>query len=131
MNDEAITNANFNKIIGANIRYERQLRSLTIEELAEILGLAPGFLGLIERGQRGTTIKNLVKMADFFSITLDTLITRRFSALGQDAGMPPIELKRRSAIDLIKSLNEYELDYIILCLKGLIKLKNIPGEFEY
>lgn len=45
--------------IGAKIREEREKRQLTIEELAEILNIAPGFLGLIERGQRGTRLKNL------------------------------------------------------------------------
>ena len=65
----------YNKIIGSNVRFERQKRDLTIEELSEILNIAPGFLGLIERGQRGTSIKNLCKIAEFFSISLDQLIT--------------------------------------------------------
>ncbi|MCD8157346.1 MAG: helix-turn-helix transcriptional regulator [Clostridiales bacterium] len=47
----------YNRLIGMNIRYERQLRNLTIEELSEIIGIAPGFLGLIERGQRGNNYK--------------------------------------------------------------------------
>ncbi len=55
----------YNKLIGSNIRFERQKRDLTIEELSEILNIAPGFLGLIERGQRGTSIKNLCKIAEF------------------------------------------------------------------
>ena len=34
----------YNKIIGSNVRFERQKRDLTIEELSEILNIAPGFL---------------------------------------------------------------------------------------
>ncbi|MCD7904931.1 MAG: hypothetical protein LUG24_05020 [Clostridiales bacterium] len=41
-----------NKIIGANIHYERQLRNMSIDEAAEMLDMAPFFLGLLERGQR-------------------------------------------------------------------------------
>ncbi|MCD7854743.1 MAG: helix-turn-helix domain-containing protein [Clostridiales bacterium] len=121
----------YNKIIGANIRYERRLRNLTIEELSEVLGIAPGFLGLIERGQRGTSLKNLTRIADFFSITMDTLITRTFDTLGQDDGKSPLELKRLAARSLVDSLNEYELEYFITCLKSFVKLKNIANEYDF
>lgn len=124
-------NSYYNSIVGANIRYERRLRDMTIEELADILGMAPGFLGLIERGQRGTTIHNLIKIAEFFSITVDTLLTRKMCILGEDDGKTPVQKKRLAAESLLQTLNEYELDYIIICIKGFLKLKSIPGEFEF
>ena len=37
------------KIIGSNIRYERKRRGLTIDDFAKVIGMAPGFLGLIEK----------------------------------------------------------------------------------
>ena len=61
------------KIIGSNIRYERKRRGLTIDDFAKVIGMAPGFLGLIERGQRGTSVKNMVAIAEFFDISLDDL----------------------------------------------------------
>lgn len=67
------------KNIGSNIRYERRQRGLTIDDFARIIDMAPGFMGLIERGQRGTTIPNLVKICNFFDITLDELITKDLS----------------------------------------------------
>ena len=62
---------NYTKTIGSNIRYERKLRGLTIDDFAKVIGMAPGFVGLIERGQRGTSIANMVRIAEFFDITLD------------------------------------------------------------
>ena len=51
------------KIIGSNIRYERKRRGLTIDDFAKVIGMAPGFLGLIERGQRGTSVTNMVAIS--------------------------------------------------------------------
>ncbi|MCD7904700.1 MAG: helix-turn-helix domain-containing protein [Clostridiales bacterium] len=50
-----------NKIIGANIHYERQLRNMSIDEAAEMLDIDSGFLGLLERGQRIITVAELCK----------------------------------------------------------------------
>ncbi len=115
----------YNDIIGSNIRYERQRRGLTIEELSDILDIAPGFLGLIERGKRGTNIGNLVKIADFFSISLDTLITQCiYNPEGysvKEEGKPTPD-KQCTAVSYINSLNGYELDFIIGSMKNLKKL---------
>ncbi len=118
----------YNKIIGANIRYERKKRDLTIEELSDILAIAPGFLGLIERGQRGTSIKNLCRIADFFSLTLDELITRYVEEEhDQVEEKPPTqkEQKRLSAESYIKNLNHAELDFFISILKNLKRYNKI------
>ena len=76
---------NYNETIGANIRYERRQRGLTIDEFAKVINMAPGFVGLIERGQRGTSMSNIVKIADFFnsmyfkeSGILDNFLTQYF-----------------------------------------------------
>ena len=120
----------YNKIIGANIRYERKLRDMTIEELAEVIGMAPGFLGLIERGQRGTTIKNLCKLADFFSLTLDDMIKR---SLGFAEGnrKTPKELKLMTAMSLIENMDEKELDFVVEMMKRLMRFRETDPEDEF
>lgn len=115
----------YNKIIGSNIRYERQKRNLTIEELSEILDIAPGFLGLIERGNRGTTLKNLCRIADFFSITLDQLV--KTSLFNTDINLHEADIKNTNSknlavISLIQSLDEAELDFVISMIKNLKKM---------
>ncbi|MCI8806195.1 MAG: helix-turn-helix transcriptional regulator [Clostridiales bacterium] len=120
----------YNKLIGSNIRFERQKRDLTIEELSEILNIAPGFLGLIERGQRGTSIKNLCKIAEFFSISLDQLITRPAGTVvkSEDELMAEkienIELRDKytTAVSLIHGLSTVELDFVITSIKSMRRL---------
>lgn len=125
----------YNKIIGSNIRFERQKRDLTIEELSEILNIAPGFLGLIERGQRGTSIKNLCKIANFFSITLDELITKSLADANnanveEDADSPQ-KIKHTTAVSLIHNLEVDELDFIITTIKSLKKLTKVINDPSY
>ena len=126
---------NYNKIIGANLRYERKLRNMTIEEVAEMVGMAPGFLGLIERGQRGTTLKNLCKLADFFSLTLDDMIKRDISGFSEINNKPSsIELKILTAESLIESMDEKELDFVIDFMKNLTRFRetdDFEDDFRY
>ena len=46
------------KIIGENIRTERKRQLLTIERLAEIVGITENFLGKIERGESMPSFPN-------------------------------------------------------------------------
>lgn len=126
----------YNKIIGSNIRFERQKRDLTIDELSEILDIAPGFLGLIERGQRGTSVKNLCRIANFFSITLDNLITCTLSESSVVKEESPIDQKRATALTYLNSMSENEIDFFISNMKGFkkyisSKLNNNYEEYDY
>ena len=124
---------NYSEIIGSNIRFERKKRHLTIEDLSEILGIAPGFLGLIERGQRGTSIKNLVTIANFFSLTLDELITRDIGSSVMVREQSEQEFtKEDTLISLVHSLDSDEIDFIISTIKNLRKLtKHGDGNLSY
>ncbi len=113
------------KIIGSNIRYERKRRGLTIDDFAKVIGMAPGFLGLIERGQRGTSVKNMVAIAEFFDISLDDLITKDLSNGGSD--MKDMEntrsaKARRALKSLVSSLTEDEIVFITSVIKSMNKM---------
>ena len=113
------------KIIGSNIRYERKRRGLTIDDFAKAIGMAPGFLGLIERGQRGTSVKNMVAIAEFFDISLDDLITKDLSNGGAD--MKDMEntrsaKARRALKSLVSSLTEDEIVFITSVIKSMNKM---------
>ena len=123
----------YNRIIGSNIRFERRKKNLTIEDLSEILNIAPGFLGLIERGQRGTSIKNLCTIADFFGLTLDQLITEDLS--GNLELKEPVksdyDKKLETCESLIRSLNSDELEFIICEIRNLRKLMRDSEDYKY
>lgn len=113
------------KIIGSNIRYERRRRGLTIDDFAKVIGMAPGFLGLIERGQRGTSVKNMVAIAEFFDISLDDLVTKDLANGGTD--MRDMEntrsaKARRALRSLVSSLTEDEIVFITSVIKSMNKM---------
>ena len=48
---------------GRRLKALRLDHSLTQLELAEILDMSPNFIGMIERGERNTTVENVFKIA--------------------------------------------------------------------
>ncbi len=48
---------------GKRLKSLRIDRDLTQLELAEILDMSPNFIGMIERGERNTTVENVFKIA--------------------------------------------------------------------
>ena len=53
---------------GKRLRALRLDHSLTQLELAEILDMSPNFIGMIERGERNTTVENVFKIARALNI---------------------------------------------------------------
>ena len=48
---------------GKRLKSLRLEKNLTQLELAEILDMSPNFIGMIERGERNTTVENVFKIA--------------------------------------------------------------------
>ena len=53
---------------GKRLKGLRRERDLTQLELAEILDMSPNFIGMIERGERNTTVENVFKIARALNI---------------------------------------------------------------
>ena len=53
---------------GKRLKGLRIERDLTQLELAEILDMSPNFIGMIERGERNTTVENVFKIARALNI---------------------------------------------------------------
>ena len=117
-------------IIGENIRSERIARSISMEELAELLGLTPGFVGLIERGQRGATPITLLKLSDVFGMAIDSFFYQNegtglnFSENFVHKSNP----KRKKIESLIADFSDEELDFVIAMLKSMRDLIRVEPE---
>ena len=61
---------NFSK----NLAYLRQVKNLSKRDLAQKTGISEMAIGYYERGKRNPTLENLIKIADFFDISIDRLI---------------------------------------------------------
>lgn len=53
---------------GKRLKLLRLDKNLTQLELAEILDMSPNFIGMIERGERNTTVENVFKIARALNI---------------------------------------------------------------
>jgi transcriptional regulator with XRE-family HTH domain len=115
------------KIIGTNIRVEREMRKLSREELAEMLEVTVSHMGLIERGARGATAANLEKLAYHFKISIDTFFSesdRGFLSVCEDRASS-IAANHRKIASLATRLNQQESDFIIHVIQGLLKQRPI------
>ena len=114
------------RIIGENIRTEREVRNLSREELSEILGLTVGHMGLIERGERGATGVTLLKLSrsldkpidDFFRESKDAALLRK----GSDTDNP--ESNHKKIASLATYLTAKELDFVINVTQSIIRLNH-------
>jgi len=66
-----MTNQQLRPIMGGNVRGMRIAHHLIKDELSELLGISAKFLDLIERGDRGVTSANLLKLTDVFNVPME------------------------------------------------------------
>ena len=57
----------------------REDKAISRKELAKILNITISALGMYERGHREPNIEMLIKLADYFNVSLDFLVDRAFN----------------------------------------------------
>ena len=115
-------------IIGDNIRNQRISRNISIDELSELLGLTPGFVGLIERGQRGATPSTLYKLSGIFGMTIDDFFNENDGSLltlGEKRLLKSAD-KRRRIETLTSDFTGREIDFLIRIIKSVRVLIRNP-----
>ncbi len=60
--------------IGKRLKEERKRLHRTQEEVAEAVELTPAFIGHIERGERSLSLDTLVKLCNYYGVTIDYLL---------------------------------------------------------
>lgn len=70
----AETTANTLAAIGLRIRELRQSRGLTLQEIADVSGLSPAMLSLVERGRASPSIGSLIGIASALGVTMSDLL---------------------------------------------------------
>lgn len=58
------------KTFGSRIQELRKKNNLTQSELAEKIGLSTNFIGMIERGERNTSVDKIFKLSRAFNLSL-------------------------------------------------------------
>ena len=110
-----VTKAELKLMMGQNIKEKRLERKLSVEELAKLINLTAGGLGLIERGQRGASLVTLLKLSEIFDCTVDKMMC-----------VPEKERigKHERVTSLLINLDEKEVDFVIAMVKALRKLRS-------
>lgn len=62
------------KAVGTRIRKAREARNLTQEQLAEIVGLSPSHMSVIERGVKGPRLETFIEIVNALDTTSDSLL---------------------------------------------------------
>lgn len=63
-------------MLGTKLKELRKKRNLTQQELAEILKVTPGAIGLWEIGRREPDYKTLMILAQYFNVSVDYLLNK-------------------------------------------------------
>jgi len=120
-----MTKEQLRKNIGKNIRRERMSRNISIDEFASMLDLTPGFIGLMERGTRGTTTSCLYKVSAIFGVKIDTLFINHDDE-NELAEINNKKVYREKVSSLIFDFDEEELEYLTVTISSLRKLRGLP-----
>lgn len=106
--------------IGARVRTLRQERDLTQTELAKILGTTQTAVSEIERGNRGLTVQQLVKLSRALKTSPDGI-------LGEENGHQPrpksAKILRR--LHRVEQLPEPQQDAVLKIIDGVIKAHRV------
>ena len=59
---------------GHNVRQKRLSLGISQEDLAELAGVHRTYVGMIERGEKNITLRNIEKFAKAFHMSIDALM---------------------------------------------------------
>lgn len=65
---------NISAELGIRIRHYRKEKQITQEQLAEICGMHPTYIGQLERGEKNATIESIYRIAKGLNISISKLV---------------------------------------------------------
>lgn len=106
--------------IGERIREERKKCGLSQAELGEKVGISASHVGLIERGERGVTVSNLIKFVNIFGVSMDYLL--------RDSLYITDEILEKQICNMMENLALRDKQIIIEVIKVLKKIDEKGNE---
>ena len=117
--------AQMGKLVGNNIRVERELRHLSVDDVSDMMATSSSHLELIEAGEQEANVLDLSMLANIFGVPVDRFFVNRDKdnvydmATGDDE--VPICANRETVYSLTASLNGTELNLVVDTIKRLLK----------
>lgn len=101
------------KAVGQRIQEARRNSNLTQEQLAEMVGLSPTHISVIERGTKPTKITNFVAIANALGVSADMLL---IDVLDNTA-----KTESNMIYDEIAQLTPKQQSLVMKLLRGMVK----------
>lgn len=111
--------SDISKIIGIRIRNYRRQIGLNQEELAELAGCHPTYIGQIERGEKNATIESILKITRALNIPLSKLFERIDDCNSPESSYPLM------CYELILSKTKHEQEAIYKIIVDIDKYKSL------
>ncbi len=123
--------------LNTNLSFLRKKWGLTQGEMAEVIGLTQSAVGLYESGDREPPLKNLIKIAEYFSVSIDDLLLKDLRPQGSMLARNLKYLRNREHFSqgdmarLLKiskaNMGKYESGAAELSNQGLINVSEFFG----
>ena len=98
------------RALGAKVKQRRLALSLTQEKVSEKLDLSESFYSRIERGERVLSVETLIKIANYFDLSLDYLLL--------DSTHSSINKKLQTELESISSdMNPSQEEFLLSLLR--------------
>lgn len=95
-----------------NMRTIRLAKGLTQEQVSKVVGVNCNTICQWERGSREPDFSSLIKLADFFKVSVDFLLDRDKPEIISDRAFPIVKKIPLIDPDLLTDLDEY-VDFLI------------------
>lgn len=102
-----------------NIRKLRKEKNLTQEELAEIVNVTKATINSYELGRTEPNIDILIKLADYYNVTLDYLVGRENENL-----LTKYFNEKKQLLKIAEQLNKDNLLKVLIYATGLLDGQN-------
>ena len=74
--------------VGKRIRKARKAKQLTMEQLSELCGLHPAYIGQLERGEKNASLVTIEKVACALELSLTDLLANNDTVTGTAKNIP-------------------------------------------
>lgn len=99
------------------LRDLRNQKKMSQEDLAKILGMTRATYANYETGKTQPDLENLIKLADYFNVSLDYLLEHKTNSF-LDYGH--ISQEQEQAFTLMLKLTDFQLDKVVGYMQGLL-----------
>ena len=105
-------NQELNREIGKRIRELRKSFGITRDTLAELLDVSVAHMGLLERGERGTSIAKCILLSEILAVPVEYIITGR-NGIAENPHSLPAAANKFTRYEL-HLLNEFVKTYSLV-----------------